>query len=225
MTKPWYVKHPEMYAEVRVQVEDKYPELHLAIRSQGLYVCGYYPLYENGDVLDRYLVELKLPLDSPRGLPELYEVGGRIPSKPDRHMEGDRRACVVLPDAFWYAHPEGMTALEFLDGPVRSYLASQSLIEREQPGVWLDGEWGHGAEGVVEFYGPLLGTDDPDVILGFLRLLQGEAVKGHWRCPCGSGKRIRDCHFSLLVELRARIPRAVAANSVAALGDHQWRRT
>jgi hypothetical protein len=36
-------------------------------------------------------------------------------------------------------------------------------------------------------------------------------VKGHWSCPCRAGRRVRDCHFSLVKELRARMPRSEAS--------------
>jgi hypothetical protein len=54
----------------------------------------------------------------------------------------------------------------------------------------------HGAEGVRTSYRELLGTEDDDVIHGYLACLAAKQVKGHWWCPCGSGKRLRDCHVT-----------------------------
>lgn len=42
-------------------------------------------------------------------------------------------------------------------------------------------------------------------------------VKGHWLCPCRNGKKLRDCHFNQIQELREKISRKVAARSLAIL--------
>ena len=196
-----------------------YTELHFIPRAGGILVIGYYPLFEGDRVWDRYQVKLQLSQDSPRGLPAVYEIGNRIPWKPDRHMEPDGKACLVLPDAYWYEHPQGMNMLDFLNGPVRNFFVNQSLIDLGQPNVWENGEWGHGAEGIVEFYATILGTSDPKTVLTYLGILKRDAIKGHWLCPCGSKKRLRNCHGELINELRTRIPRRIATESEKKLAE------
>ena len=169
---------------------------------------------------DRYQVEVSLPADSPRHLPQVREINGRIPHEADRHIFTDTKtACVVLPDAFWYEFPEGLSLLEFLNGPLRSYLANQSLIEQGHDDVWADGEWGHGAAGIYEFYRGILVTDDPVQLADFLRLVKLETIKGHWPCPCGSQTRLRKCHGPVVRDLQARIPRDVVERSERLLAD------
>jgi len=52
-----------------------------------------------GQVLDRYSVELQLARNHPAGLPVVRETGGRIPRHIDRHLlAADGTACVLLPD-------------------------------------------------------------------------------------------------------------------------------
>ena len=55
-------------------------------------------------------------------------------------------------------------------------------------------------------YAELLGrTSDPSIV-GFMKLLaRKNSPKGHERCPCNSGKRLRDCHRDLLHEARERV--------------------
>lgn len=45
-----------------------------------------------------------------------------------------------------------------------------------------------------------------DRVVAFIRALRGD-VKGHHRCPCGSGARVRDCHAGLR-ELNGAVPEA-----------------
>ena len=214
--KPWYVINQSIYEAVRREVEDFYPHLKFFERGADVFVSGWYPLFEGDRVYDQYLIEVELPKDSPKGLPTVREVGDRIPREPDRHMERDGRACVALRDAFWYEHPKGMSLLEFLNGPVRGFFAAQSVIELGEEAPWKDsgwGEWEHGPFGIVSFYQQHFGTDNISVIWEFLKLLAREHVKGHWPCPCGTGEKLRKCHWPALKELRDRIPREVAARS------------
>jgi len=213
MSKPWYEQNPEKYSVLQEDVERVYAELHFVPRAGGIFLTGYYPLFEGDRVWDRYQVKLQVPQDSPRGIPALYEIGNRIPWESDRHMERDGKACIVLPDAYWYEHPQGMNMLDFLNGPVRNFFVNQSLIDLGQNDVWKNGEWGHGAEGIVEFYEAILGTSEDKTILAYLGILKRDVIKGHWPCPCGSKRKLRNCHRELINELRTRIPWRVAAES------------
>ena len=193
---------------LRRQLQDTYPDLHLRLRGNLMVAEGIFPLVDGGRVIDRYRIEVDLPPTYPRGLPVLREVGGRIPTDADRHVEEDGRACVFLPDEFCYRYPDGMGLLEFLTGPVQGFLVGQSLVDRGQP--WPQGERGHGAAGVLEFYGPLVGVDDAAVIERYVAALACNELPGHLACPCGSGKRVRNCHLGFLMSLRERIPVRVA---------------
>ena len=165
MSRPWYEQNPELYTALKEEVESVYTELHFISRARRILVTGYYPLFEDTRVWDRYQVKLQLSQDSPEGIPSLYEIGDRIPRKPDRHMEPDGKACIVLPDAYWYEHPEGMSILDFLNGPVRHFFVNQSLIDLGQSNVWQVGEWKHGADGIVEFYKAIRSANIPKIAI------------------------------------------------------------
>jgi hypothetical protein len=219
MAKPWYREKPEIYEAVRQEVEDAYPDLWFFDEGTQIVLRGWYPIYEGSKVWDRYQVEVVLPLDSPQGFPTVREVGGRIPHIADRHVFTDGKACIALQDAFWFEHPNGLSLLEFLNGPMRSYFASQSLMEKGGIEAWPAGEWAHGVDGIFQFYADVTGSKDPMVILEYLKLLVRNEVKGHWPCPCRSGEKLRKCHGALVYDLRSRIPRDVAAKSVTLLQE------
>jgi hypothetical protein len=67
----------------------------------------------------------------------------------------------------------------------------------EKKGVWRFGERSHGAKGIVEAYADVLEVCPKAAeVLYLLRLLSQEWPKGHWQCPCGSGRLLRRCHRS-----------------------------
>jgi hypothetical protein len=117
-----------------------------------------------------------------------------------------------LPDERWRAWPVGSSLVDFLDGPVRNFFIGQSLVERGDP--WPFGQWGHGIDGIREYYEDLLATSDTDVIRRYMECLSAKKIKGHWPCPCGNGKRLRDCHMDALLDLREKIARKDALASL-----------
>jgi hypothetical protein len=66
--------------------------------------------------------------------------------------------------------------------------------------------------GLLEAYGEILGFKDESSIGLCLEYLSREqGIKGHWRCPFGSEKRIRECvHSEQLRALRQKMPRYIA---------------
>jgi hypothetical protein len=87
----------------------------------------------------------------------------------------------------------------------------------EEGESWSFGQWAQGPKGIFQFYRELLQTSDLRVISTYLDYLSAKRVKGHWPCPCKSGRRLRDCHFKQVQNLRHKIARTDAKNSLAML--------
>lgn len=211
--KPWHKADPAAFAGLQDLLEQEFPDLQLAERGEQIVLTGEYLITEKGRVLDRYQIEVLVPRAGPRSdIPEVREIGGRIPWRADHHVFKGGRACLFVPDEFWYHHPNGMDLVEFLKGPVLGFFVGQSLIERGQP--WPYGERSHGGKGVDEFYRTVVGTDRPACIKAYLEMLTVKKVRHGWKCPCGSNRKIGECHLRLVRDLRERIPRRVAQSSL-----------
>lgn len=186
---------------VRVELPSRYPTLHLIGTDRGFVLRGSIPIEHNGQEADRFAVEIELnPLED-GDLPKVSETAGRIPRTTDRHMYDDDSCCVCLPADYFFRHPGPFDLFTFLDGPVRDYFIGQALVERGDP--WPQGEWAHGSKGRDEWFKEFmtgLSSERADAYLGTLELNE---LKGHILCPCGSGRRIRTCHYALLEQMRA----------------------
>jgi len=211
MRKPWYKADPGLLEKMKAEVQATYPNLHFYPTADRVVVRGTFPIVHEGEILDRYLVEIELPHDYPDAVPVVREVGGRVPRTPDYHVNGTGEACLFLPDERWTVCPPGTTFLAFLEGPVRNFFLGQSVYR--VTGKWPFGERRHGTDGTRDYYVELLGADDINVILGYLECLARPVLKGHWQCPCQSGRRLRDCHRAQMEDLRTKIPLAVAKRS------------
>ena len=202
---PWYVREPANLAEVTGPELVYQPRMRLLEPKGRVVLSGPFEIREDDRVLDSFEIEIEPDPESPRAPPIVRETAGRIPWEADRHVFPDTGiACVVLADGFWFEYPSGLELVDFMKTPLRSYLAAQALVEQGEG--WPHGEWGHGLSGVVEFYGEVLGVSDVAPIIDLLRVLASGKPRGGWRCPCGSGRRIRACHHEVLLQLHDRVP-------------------
>jgi len=211
MKKLWYKANPSFLAKMKTDVEKEYPDLRVFEKDNTIFIAGTFPLVYEGETVDRYEIELRLPPDFPDSIPTVRETGGRIPRNDDRHVSANGDACPIVPEE-WLLRPDCDSVVSFLNGPVRNFLLGQSLVEEGQP--WPFGERPHGPDGLFQAYGEMLGTNDHSVIWRYLECLSRERIKGHWDCPCGSGKRLRNCHLAELRALREQVPARVAKRAL-----------
>lgn len=216
MSRPWHKADPALLAKMIAEVQLVYPHLHFYSHADRVVVRGTFPILDSGNELDRYSVDIVLPADYPKSIPIVREVGGRIPHSADFHIIAKTgEACLFVPDERWRVYPPGASFLDFLNGPVRNFFLGQTVFRAT--GEWPFGQRPHGPDGIREFYADLLGTKDAAVLLSYVEYLSRPTLKGHWPCPCQSGKRLRDCHRDQINDLTAKIPREVARKSWDAL--------
>jgi hypothetical protein len=173
-------------------------------------------LANDGVVFDRFSIQITFP-DGAFKLPRIEECGGRIPRHIDRHVFGNGAICTEVPELTLLRGRYSLVS--YLDGPVRNYFLGQILVEQGQK--WPFGEWDHGKPGLLQAYGEVLGVTDEEQIRRFLDCLGHKKVKGHWNCPCGTGKRIRDCHVDVIRRLQESVPPAIARQALARLNIYR----
>lgn len=198
-------------------LEVEFPYLQVTTRDGHTALVGDLPLVIDGRVVDSFEIEVIIPHRGPRvDIPSVRETAGRVPPEADRHMDPSTgKACLFVREEYWFKHPDGLDLIAFLRGPVRSFFIGQMSVERG--GGWPFGQRSHGAQGIIEFYAPLLGTDDRRTVRRYVEVIAAKKARAHWGCPCGSGKALGACHSRLIRELRARIPRRAAAFSLTVL--------
>ena len=196
-------------------VRRAFPGLDIEDRGGQVVIAGELVIHHAGAVLDHYKIEIALPTEGPRaGMPVVREVGGRIPRSDDRHINSlDGTCCLMVTDQFWLEHPQGMDVVQFIDGPVRGFFVGQSHFEAG--GGWPYGEYGHGRDGIMQFYRGIFGVDDDAVVRTLLRAAGGSRMRGRHACPCGSGRPGRECHGPTLSELAERVPPRILQARIA----------
>jgi hypothetical protein len=217
MKAPWYKRNTTLFEATKTELTTHYPDLRVVNEHGTVYIRGNLPVMDGADVLDRFLIEIEFPFDYPESIPVLREIGGRIPWSADRHTNRENgEACPIVPEE-WLIRADHDSILAFLNGPVRNFFLGQILAEEGRP--WPFGEREHGIPGLIEAYGEIVGTSDEHTLRRYLDCLSRESLKGHWECPCGSLKRLRDCHLNVIKSLGERIPPRVAQQALSRLND------
>jgi len=194
------------------EVLAKYHLLHAEPHNGEIQVSGTFTISDGSDEIERYQIRILLRHDYPLSMPEVWEIGGRIPKTAERHVQPiTGQACVMLPDQRWELWPVGRNLLHFVEGPIHSYFIGQALVERGEK--WPAGEWAHDAFGVADYYAQLLKSPSLDATLNLLAAIGAPAIKGYIDCPCLSGKRLWHCHQGRVRDIRQRMGSAQALDA------------
>lgn len=207
----WYLESPNRPEELRSVLAAKYPDLHFTLEGEIGWLRGSFPVVHDGQEIERFQIEVRIPAKFPREIPLARETAHRIPLDRDWHVFNGGGLCTVVPEE-WLLNPKAKSIIAYLDGPLRNYFINHALAEAGQARAM--GERTHGAAGLIEAYGEMVEATEARSILRYLEFCAAKKVKRHWPCPCGSSKRVCDCHFEKVRELRARIPRWIATSAL-----------
>lgn len=180
----------------------RFPELKLSKTNNNILISGKIDI--NCEHLDEHIIdeyEVMIIINNyPEKLPMIRETNKRIPLKYG-HVYKDGELCLATEDEIKLTLGENFTLNQWIDNFVIPYFFGYSYFEKY--GVMPFGERSHGARGIKEFYKDFFGVDTEKKAISFLKFIssfKNYKYKGHHICPCGSGKRIRDCHKDILLK-------------------------
>jgi hypothetical protein len=162
-----------------------------------------------------YEIRILIPPGYPDEVPALLCSPDEVPKLEVRHNSSST-ACLCARCDYRKHWRRGSTLAAFIESLVIPFLTCQHYYDVN--GQWPQrGERAHGAPGVLQAYRDFcqsLGEVTNEMIARVIRMLALPGVpKGHHSCPCGSGKRIRDCHQSEIAKMRELIsPRDAGAD-------------
>ncbi|NKW81245.1 hypothetical protein HGG72_14430 [Ochrobactrum pecoris] len=131
--------------EVRSAIAFDQPKLHASADGQSINVEGTYLVFEKDVVsapdgpIAEFYIKIELTDHYPRFEPRVFEVGGRIPRNPDRHINPDGDCCVTVWEN-WLVMVKDHSFSNFLNGPLNEYFLGQFWFEKT--GKWPFGERG-----------------------------------------------------------------------------------
>lgn len=199
------------------QVEEvltKYPRIRLSPQKEGAYRLSGRLIF-NGELegypnlLTEYNIDVLIPKEYPKALPEVTEIENKIPYKDRFHRNGDGTLCLGNPYQLILAMGSTMSLLSFFDKCLIPYLYKVELILKGFCSEFVGGELAHGKNGILDDFCELFelkSREDGENVICLLTLKKRIANK--YCCPCGCGLRLGKCKLHIKLNLlRKNYPR------------------
>ena len=191
----------DLLQEQIAEVQQEFPGLILESPYDDCYVVrgilSFDGQYEDKKAGGNYDIEIIIPNNYPKSVPVTRSIDGKVPESFHTYPK-DKTFCLGVPLAERMTFSENPTLMGYIKKLVIPYLFSYSYLKEHDELPY--GDLDHGALGKIRFYKDLFNVEDFEV-LGFLKLLADNRYKGHFLCPCRSGKKLRDCHGPLLMKI------------------------
>lgn len=174
---------------------EKYPQLKYNEQKQEImgnihieYIC-------NDEFIKGYFtIKIKLFSDD---LPKVWELSNEIRNS-YQHLYEDRRLCLAT-DLEQRLYLKKHTIIEWIKEYIEKYFVS--YIYYKKYGVYPFGEHSHGEKGIYEFIKMHYKMDNLNDAKSIYEYICTKRYRGHLDCPCSSGKKLRNCHGDIILEL------------------------
>lgn len=197
----WYETNKNLYLSEKEFINKHYPDLVFIETDKLLELKGKFAFiaeYEGLETLKNiYEIKVLFPINYPMDVPNVYETAGKIDSF-HRNKATDGSLCLGVPSEIHQIFSTERTLKNFFDNLLIPFLYSHTYYEKYKKPPW--GERDHGGKGIIQYYQEKLNTINIYGILDFLEISLQEKYRGHILCPCGSNKKLRNCHIDLLKE-------------------------
>lgn len=200
----WYLINPKFYEDEKKSVLRMYPSLSYTIDNGIVKLSGeleFYASYNNQEILDSYSVIIVFPDNYPQTAPESFESGNKIPDT--YHKNPDFSLCIAPPLELIRKFSSNPCIINYINNLLIPYLYRFSFIYKFGHAPF--GEYSHGVLGLIEFYFELLEINSISTLGTMILLVLENNYRGHSPCPCGSSKRLRNCH-GLKLKMISKLP-------------------
>lgn len=207
-------------------VINKYSTLSAKSTESGITLYGILILnaeYNDIPLYDEYEIEVDIPQEFPESLPKVREVSNRIPQEFGHFLDDGSLCLAAMCELADFVASNG-TIIGYIEKYVMSYLYAASYFSRYKEIPF--GERTHGIVGIKEAYMERYNCDEEDVLISLLRVLVGlQRYRGHDTCPCGSNKKLRECHGGrLLSDIQSELAEYYQYDACLLLKDYFERR-
>lgn len=194
----------KLFVEQAENAIGSFPQLHLAFEGDRPMLKGMLHIVDyEGKKWDDYEVEIKATEHFPNRFPDVFETSGKIPKIGDWHINEDTlTCCLTVPPEEIIKCRSGIHLTAFLTNEVLPYFFNQT--HRRVEGYYVNGEYGHGIKGLLEYYSEKLntiGNAEETATLLYLISKKDRPDRTSF-CFCGSNKKYRHCHKTAYENLK-----------------------
>ena len=170
-------------------------------KNDGLIVEGklYFTAKTDGyrEVEDFYKIRIKIANNFPFAIPEVEEIGNKIPREEQYHINPDNTLCLGSPLRLFYLLSKNKTLEGFVEYCLIPYLYGVTL--KIQDGEkFVFGELAHGQQGILDDYEKIFNIKGKNIIKQIIKILSmKKRIANKQQCPCGCLIRLGKCKNKL----------------------------
>ena len=147
------------------------------------------------EITDAYMLRIEIPSGFPKNLPQVTELGNKIPRNGNYHVNGDGTLCLGSPLRLLLRLSKNPTVGGYASDCLVPYLYAISH-KLTFGGELPFSELGHGTPGMLQDYVDLFSVKGPEQARLALRMLGLKKRRANKHlCPCGCGKKLGKCRF------------------------------
>ena len=174
---------------------NQYPDLSVTSETVNLItLSGKIHVFRsyNGYTLNNdYWIEIGIPLNT-ETLPYVTDIRNQIDNTYQHFYTETKQLCLATEAQIRLNFIDGFSLVRWMQDFVELYFFSYEYYQRY--GEFPFGERSHGTLGILETYQDLFATCDIAKAYLILQFITSSSYRGHLRCPCGSNKKMRNCH-------------------------------
>jgi hypothetical protein len=208
----------EIIQEEFEQLKKVFPKLtNITIEADHAVIAGEIDIIDiNGYLWDTYKIEIIIFLSYPNSLPQLVETGKKIERHIDWHVSSKGICCLGTTAKIYRVLGRDINLLNWFEKFAYPFLANHHY--RLETGNYANGEFSHGAKGLIEDYSELFEINDALQVTQYLKCLIGNKVLSkNIKCFCNSGKLYKRCYMLNRKEHFKGIPEFVVKMDLANL--------
>ena len=178
------------------KVLEMFPKLTLLEENKEKSLVGEIDIFDAlGNYVNSYNTKIVIPKNYPYGFPILFETSNKFSHIPDRHISEDGSCCVCSLQESDLVSQKGITIKDFFLRYVIPYLANQLYFNSEEE--WANGDYEHGADGILQYYKELFGINDIDEVITLLSFFNAKKMNRNDNCFCKSKNKLKKCHLEV----------------------------
>ena len=177
---------------------DYYRDMHIVNETEMCTeISGFIHIHRS---IDQYVsnstYELSIFIPVVEGkLPYVIDRSGNI-EKDYPHRYSDGMLCLATDIDMVLEFEKNSSLVNWMQRFVEPYYITYEYYKRY--GEYPNGDRAHGEDGIVQSYMEIFSVDGSHAV-SLLHEIVHKTYRGHQLCPCGSGKRLRNCHGEIVL--------------------------
>lgn len=184
-----------------ITMKEKYPAFKILEHEKEYIFEGILDLdhiYNDVRMTGKFNLEITVFRDYSSPIPVVKEVSNRIDRNyPHRYNDGQLCLASDFELKMYFSHNTDISS--FVDMYIIPYLYTYRYYE--EYGIYPFGERSHGIMGDLEYIKELFMVNEWGQVFDIMYFIADSSYRGHLLCPCGSGKRLRNCHGDTLMKV------------------------